>query len=56
VRARHGGSGIEIGNPTSTLEDLFLEVVRDAEARPGRRARASAAAPAGQAADDRHNR
>jgi ABC-2 type transport system ATP-binding protein len=39
VLARHGGSEIEIGNPTSTLEDLFLEVVRDAEARPGRRAR-----------------
>jgi ABC-2 type transport system ATP-binding protein len=39
VLTRHGGSEIEIGNPTSTLEDLFLEVVRDAEARPGRRAR-----------------
>jgi ABC-2 type transport system ATP-binding protein len=43
VLARHGGSGIEIGNPTSTLEDLFLEIVRDAEARPGRRAGANAA-------------
>jgi len=39
VLTRHGGSEIEIGNPKSTLEDLFLEVVRDAEARPGRRAR-----------------
>jgi ABC-2 type transport system ATP-binding protein len=37
--ARHGGSAIEIGNPTTTLEDLFLEIVRDTEARPGRRAR-----------------
>jgi ABC-2 type transport system ATP-binding protein len=41
VLARHGGSEIEIGNPTTTLEDLFLEVVRDSEARPGRRARAA---------------
>jgi ABC-2 type transport system ATP-binding protein len=41
VLKRHGGEEIEIGNPTTTLEDLFLEVVRDTEARPGRRARAS---------------
>jgi ABC-2 type transport system ATP-binding protein len=41
VLARHGGTGVEIGNPKTTLEDLFLEVVRDAEARPGRRAAAS---------------
>jgi ABC-2 type transport system ATP-binding protein len=39
VLARHGASEIEIGNPTTTLEELFLEVVRDTEARPGRRAR-----------------
>ncbi|MFM8414176.1 MAG: ABC transporter ATP-binding protein [Planctomycetota bacterium] len=39
VLARHGGSDIEVGHPTTTLEDLFLEVVRDTEARPGRRAR-----------------
>jgi ABC-2 type transport system ATP-binding protein len=41
VLARHGGSEIEIGNPTTTLEDLFLEIVRDSQARPGRRARGS---------------
>jgi ABC-2 type transport system ATP-binding protein len=29
VLKRHGGEDIEIGNPTTTLEDLFLEVVRD---------------------------
>ncbi len=40
VLARHGAADIEIGNPTTTLEELFLEVVRDTEARPGRRARA----------------
>jgi ABC-2 type transport system ATP-binding protein len=39
VLARHGGTEVEIGNPTTTLEDLFLEVVRDSQARPGRRAR-----------------
>ena len=36
---RHGGSDIDIGSPKTTLEDLFLEIVRDTEARPGRRAR-----------------
>ena len=41
VLARHGGSEIEVGHPTTTLEDLFLEVVRDTEARPGRRARST---------------
>jgi ABC-2 type transport system ATP-binding protein len=39
VLQRHGAADIEIGNPTTTLEELFLEVVRDTEARPGRRAR-----------------
>jgi len=42
VLARHGASDIEVGHPTTTLEDLFLEVVRDTEARPGRRARVTA--------------
>jgi ABC-2 type transport system ATP-binding protein len=36
---RHGAAGVEVGNPRTTLEDLFLEVVRDTQARPGRRAR-----------------
>ncbi len=39
VLQKHGGQDIEIGNPRTTLEDLFLDVVRDTEARPGRRAR-----------------
>jgi ABC-2 type transport system ATP-binding protein len=38
VIERHQGSVITIENPTSTLEELFLDVVRDSEARPGRRA------------------
>jgi len=43
VLARHGAADIEIGHPTTTLEELFLEVVRDTEARPGRRAKAASA-------------
>ena len=39
VLRRHGGQDVEIGNPRTTLEDLFLDVVRNTEARPGRRAR-----------------
>jgi len=41
VLQRHGRSDVEIGNPRTTLEDLFLDVVRDTQARPGRRARQS---------------
>lgn len=49
VCRRLGATEVEIGNPTTTLEDLFLEVVRDANARPGRRARQ----PSGQPSDGR---
>jgi ABC-2 type transport system ATP-binding protein len=35
---RHQGHLLGIENPTSTLEELFLTIVRDSEARPGRRA------------------
>jgi ABC-2 type transport system ATP-binding protein len=38
VIERHGGRLQRLDNPTSTLEELFLEIVQDAEARPGRRA------------------
>jgi ABC-2 type transport system ATP-binding protein len=38
VIARHHGELISLDNPTTTLEELFLEIVRDSEARPGRRA------------------
>jgi ABC-2 type transport system ATP-binding protein len=44
VIARHEGAQLlEMGNPTTTLEDLFLNIVRDSEARPGRRARGDSA-------------
>jgi ABC-2 type transport system ATP-binding protein len=38
VITRHGGQVQRVDHPTTTLEDLFLEIVQDAEARPGRRA------------------
>jgi ABC-2 type transport system ATP-binding protein len=39
VIERHHGAVLTMGNPTTTLEELFLSIVRDSEARPGRRAR-----------------
>ncbi len=39
VIERHHGEVMAMDNPTTTLEDLFLAIVRDSEARPGRRAR-----------------
>ncbi len=38
VIQRHGGKLVGMDNPTTTLEELFLKIVRDSEARPGRRA------------------
>jgi len=38
VIEKHGGSLLAVDHPTSTLEELFLDIVRDSEARPGRRA------------------
>jgi ABC-2 type transport system ATP-binding protein len=37
--AKHGGELVEMRNPTATLEELFLSIVRESEAHPGRRAR-----------------
>lgn len=39
VIAKHGGTVKFIGNPTTTLEDLFLHIIAESEARPGRRVR-----------------
>src|SRR5690606_25857232 len=46
VIARHQGEVLSMENPTTTLEELFLSIVRDSEARPGRRV--VAATPANQ--------
>lgn len=35
--AKFGGSVDSIGHPTTTLEDLFLRIVEESKARPGRR-------------------
>jgi len=37
VLARHGGKIESIGHPTTTLEDLFLRIVAQSKAYPGRR-------------------
>jgi ABC-2 type transport system ATP-binding protein len=37
VIQRHGGEMMAMEHPTTTLEELFLNIVRDSEARPGRR-------------------
>ena len=42
VIRRHHGEVQFIGNPTTTLEDLFLNIVRESEAHPGRRVRGGA--------------
>jgi ABC-2 type transport system ATP-binding protein len=37
VIERHQGELVSVEHPTTTLEELFLSIVRDSEARPGRR-------------------
>ncbi len=37
VLARHGGKLESYGHPTTTLEDLFLRIVAESKAHPGRR-------------------
>jgi ABC-2 type transport system ATP-binding protein len=37
IIARHGGQVVGVEHPTLSLEELFLNIVRDSEARPGRR-------------------
>jgi ABC-2 type transport system ATP-binding protein len=37
VLARHGGALEFIGHPTTTLEELFLRIVEESKAHPGRR-------------------
>lgn len=44
VIKRHGGDVKSIDNPTTTMEQLFLESVRESDARPGARRISAAAA------------
>jgi ABC-2 type transport system ATP-binding protein len=39
VIERHGGKVLSVGNPTTTLERLFVNIIRESEAHPGRRVR-----------------
>jgi ABC-2 type transport system ATP-binding protein len=48
VIQRHGGELLGIENPTTTLEELFLNIVRESEAHPGRRARVASGNGDGQ--------
>jgi ABC-2 type transport system ATP-binding protein len=34
---RHGGEDVSVDHPTTTLEELFLRIVRESELHPGRR-------------------
>ncbi len=38
VIAKHNGQLLEMDKPTTTLEELFLRIVKESEERPGRRA------------------
>ena len=54
VFRKHGGELETLGHPTTTLEELFLRIVEESKARPGRRylppAEEAAAAPASDGA------
>jgi ABC-2 type transport system ATP-binding protein len=41
VVERHHGTVQSVGHPTATLEELFVRVIEESEAHPGRRVRAS---------------
>jgi ABC-2 type transport system ATP-binding protein len=44
VIERHQGELLSVDHPTTTLEELFLSIVLDSEARPGRRVVGTSAA------------
>ncbi|HLJ94476.1 MAG TPA: ABC transporter ATP-binding protein [Gemmataceae bacterium] len=46
VFQRHGGRLESVGHPTTTLEDLFLHIVKESKAHPGRRFRPAVEGPA----------
>ncbi len=58
VIAKHNGELLSMTNPTTTLEELFLRIVRESEARPGRRVvgrSLQAASPSGTDAQESNN-
>jgi ABC-2 type transport system ATP-binding protein len=42
VIERNGAKVLSVGNPTTTLEELFLKIIRESEEHPGRRVRGTA--------------
>ncbi len=46
VIARHGGELLSVDHPTTTLEELFLRIVRESDLHPGRRRVAADRTPA----------
>jgi ABC-2 type transport system ATP-binding protein len=48
---RHGGQLESMGHPTTTLEDLFLHIVKESKAHPGRRYRPETERPPGLGGD-----
>ncbi|WP_165225162.1 ABC transporter ATP-binding protein [Aquisphaera insulae] len=53
VIQRHGGEDITVDHPTTTLEELFLRIVRESELHPGRRKVAGEAAMTPELAESR---
>ena len=49
VIARHGGNLVAVDHPTTTLEELFLRIVRESDLHPGRRRVAADRVPAAPA-------
>jgi ABC-2 type transport system ATP-binding protein len=39
VIERNNGHMLSMGNPTTTLEELFLKIIRESQEHPGRRVR-----------------
>ena len=37
LMVKHGGKIESVGHPTTTLEDLFLRIIEESKAHPGRR-------------------
>src|SRR5262249_3426734 len=52
VLERHGGRLESFGHPTTTLEDLFLHIVKESKAHPGRRYRGPGDGMAANASGD----
>src|SRR5262249_921119 len=51
VLAKHGGKLEFLGHPTTTLEELFLRIVEQSKAHPGRRYLPPAERPASRPTD-----